>query len=462
MLEQKNVAELKKLAAELGAAPADTDKPGVWRAHATKEELIAEILRVSPGADQAPATAPATPATAPAATPAPAPAAVDPFGIMAQSIIPHFIPTLDRRVSGVMEAVRKIESDLVGRIGAVESRPIPTLDLTAVRGEVTKALQNGGAEQIRALVEPHVGGALLRVVEKAADAVVAAGPEPEEEIGGLRAGVEPGIDPLYVWDATLEKVADLLLSASEASPQNALIVGPSGCGKTEFAAQLAARGKRDLFIMDCGNVRESRDWFGAKGAASGSTFFRLSQFWHAVETEGCVVLLDEVNRVPDTVKSQLLPLLDHRRCTWCDEAGAFLRVGKGVIFLATANEGLEYTGTFAMDRALVNRFPRRIEVGFLPMESEIDLLVGKISGLKKSDAKKLVECAGEVRNKAAAEMGGLDCSISTRQLLAAASDFVAVGPESLRWTLLSQYSAEGGVSSQRRVVAQIFEGKGLL
>jgi hypothetical protein len=228
---------------------------------------------------------------------------------------------------------------------------------------------------------------------------------------------------------------------------------------TDFVEQFAAKTGRRFLKMDCANLREPREWFGIKGAAAGATYFRKSQFWHAVQTGGCAILLDEFNRAPDNVRNPLMPLFDHTRRSFVEELGEELSVGNGTCFFATQNEGLEYTGTHATDRAMKSRFVRRIEVDYLPQQHEEKVLIDK-AGVSKDDAKKLVEIAATIRGKASALSGGLSDTVSTRQLIQAAMDFTIGGVSSFKHTIFSHFSSDGGVNSDRAQVVNMFQLKG--
>jgi hypothetical protein len=228
---------------------------------------------------------------------------------------------------------------------------------------------------------------------------------------------------------------------------------------TDFAEQFSAKYNRKFIKMDCANLREPREWFGIKGASGGATYFKKSQFWHAVAEGGCVILLDEFNRAPDSIRNPLMPLLDHTRKSYVDEVGETLVVGKGTVFFATQNEGLEYTGTHATDRAMKSRFVRRVEIDYLNESEEAKVLVNK-TGIDADNAKKLVEIAKTIRTKASALSGGLSDTVSTRQIIHAASDFVLNGPRTFKHSVFSHFSVDGGSNSDRAQVVNMFQLKG--
>lgn len=314
--------------------------------------------------------------------------------------------------------------------------------------------------EIRTLVGTLGPDILVKVLDEAAAAIAAkASSAPDASKAELTSLIIEPPDEHYAWTPILKKAAELLEQSSNAKPQNALLVGPTGCGKTDLALQFAAKYRRPCLILDCANLREARDWFGVKGVANGATYFRKSQFWLAVEKGNCVVVLDEFNRAADHIRNPLMPLLDHRRRSFVEEVGEMLKVGPRTVFLATINEGLDYSGTHSTDRAMKNRFPRRIELSYLHPTLEKSVLKAKVPMLAEDACDKLVELANAIRSKCGFG-GGLSESISTRQLIAIAEDFVIGGVGTFQSTVFSHYSPDGGSDSERAQVINMFQLKG--
>jgi hypothetical protein len=109
-----------------------------------------------------------------------------------------------------------------------------------------------------------------------------------------------------------------------------------------------------------------------------------------------------------------------------------------------------------MDAALRDRFPRVIEMTYLPADDEAALLAER-TGIDLANAGRLVEIAERTRSGS----GGcvFSAPISTRQLLAAAADFVMAGPASLAFTIGNQFTAEGGPESERASIMSLLVGK---
>ena len=276
--------------------------------------------------------------------------------------------------------------------------------------------------------------------------------------GDVAGAFIPAPDPTFYCSPSMKQLFEYLSETSAVDPQNVMLVGPHGCGKTETAIQYAARTGKPMLIMDCAHTREGYLWWGRMHVNSGTTFFKASDFFKAVEAGGHVILLDELNRVDSSVLSPLMPLLDARRMTHVPDTDRILRVGPGTVFFASMNEGAQYTGTAALDAAIQDRFSYRIEVDYLDKTQEVKVLVAR-TGLSKTEATKLVELAGAVRKKAVGFGATLTQTISTRQLIATAKLYQKMGVTALDYSIASHFPADGGSDSERSQVLQMIQGK---
>ena len=236
---------------------------------------------------------------------------------------------------------------------------------------------------------------------------------------------------------------------------NIMLIGSHGCGKTEMAKEFAARTGRHFFHTNCAMYREPRDFYGYKGAKSGSTYWRKSDFVQAIERPNTVILLDEFNRCSPMVANSLFNLLDDNRCAVFDEIGE-VKVGAGNVIFGTINRGVQYTGTMISDAAVMDRFGNTVEVHYLPDNLEIDVLV-KRTGIDKGNAKMLVQLGNTIRSKAG-EMGStIRASVSTRLLIKTAERFKTMGKGAFDYTILPLYSKEGGANSERSQITQMIQ-----
>ncbi len=213
----------------------------------------------------------------------------------------------------------------------------------------------------------------------------------------------------------LERISRL----SEAHPVNVLVAGKQGCGKSTLVRQFAARNSRPLATFQVGILSEPGQLFGEHRLRDGQTYFQPFLFPQAIQTPGCVVHLEEINR-PEHPKAlnMLFSVLSEDRSVWTDELG-YIEVAPGVIFFATLNEGDEFIGTEMLDAALRDRFFVTI-LDYLPMDVETKVLFEK-TGIDEGDALTIVNLANRLRTNTQEPI-----IISTRHTLMIA-EMVAVG-----------------------------------
>jgi nitric oxide reductase NorQ protein len=270
-------------------------------------------------------------------------------------------------------------------------------------------------------------------------------------------------DPNFWVKSDNSLLLDVVNDLSETCPQNVLLTGPQGCGKTELSMYFAAKYERPVIIMNCATVRETKDWFGYRDAKDGSIFWHRSDFVRAVEMGGCVIVLDEFNRLHSTLHNSLYPLLDARRSTYVEELGNTIRVGPKTIFFATANIGYTHTGTHAMDSAIEDRFGYRLNVDFPDSTNETRILQAK-TGLSEKNSHTLAMFGDSIRRKSTGISSTLSRPVSTRQLIQSGIlmkkfiDKKILGTKALDFTILPFYSKEGGKDSERAQVLQLIQG----
>lgn len=113
----------------------------------------------------------------------------------------------------------------------------------------------------------------------------------------------------------------------------------------------------------------------------------------------------------------MFPCLDNRRYLPVDvahnEEDQKIMVNDDTVFIATANIGGEYTGTNALDRALLDRF-FPIETQYPQERDEVKVLMTR-TGIDETPATAIVRVANEVRKQYKDQE--LSSSISVRHTL---------------------------------------------
>lgn len=350
--------------------------------------------------------------------------------------------TMDEMVTKIAKSVEELKA-----------RPASAAaDPEAVAKLVNEAL-SASFGQTMGMILANRGPAILPSAGGAIEA------EKEDTKKAIQTGLFfPKPDASYHVDDDMLSLMEHVNGVRKVTPQNIGLVGPHGCGKTEWAIQFAARYGLGCLIMDAANVREPRDWFGYRDYDGSRLIWRRSLFDMTVSEGNCVVVLDELPRAVSTVLNTLFPILDARRFTYLEEKGDVIRVGPGLVFVATMNEGMQYTGNNTLDAALSDRFPRRVEVNYLAPGDEAQVLIQR-TGITEDDAMKLADLALTIRQKSSGMGATLTKTLSTRQLLAAAHEFKHLGVKGLRYCITNHFSAEGGDASERAQVLQMMQGK---
>lgn len=241
--------------------------------------------------------------------------------------------------------------------------------------------------------------------------------------------------------------------------ESTLLVGPMGTGKTELVLKAADKLSIPCHVYDMGSMHDPMtQMLGThrlvKDPETGTTVssFDYAKFTEDVQHEG-IILLDELSRAPLTTLNILFPCLDSRRMLPVEMAGGTglrnINVHPGVIFIATANLGAEYTGTNTLDKALVSRF-FPVELKYLDKNTETDLLQ-KRTGCPRNEAFNIASIAAKIRS--GYEKGDYSTDVSTRETLRAAS-MVADGwkiTDVLNMVFLPLFEKE-----EREIVRRVF------
>lgn len=151
---------------------------------------------------------------------------------------------------------------------------------------------------------------------------------------------------------------DRLEKLSEKHPINILVTGNQGCGKSSLVRQFAGYYQRPMATFQVGLLSEAGQLFGQQRLKDGETFYQSFLFPRAIRVPGCVIHLEEINRSENPhALNELFSVLSEERSIWIDELG-MVDVAPRLIFFATMNEGVEFSGTDEMDAALKDRFYR--------------------------------------------------------------------------------------------------------
>lgn len=233
---------------------------------------------------------------------------------------------------------------------------------------------------------------------------------------------------------------------------NTMLTGSSGTGKTELTQFVGDTLKKKVNIFDMAAKQDPIASLIGVHRFDEKSIFDRADFTFAIEEEG-IVVLDELPRAPANTNNILFPLLDRRRELRMDIAAhgqRNIKVNDKCIFIATANEGFEYTGNNVLDRALKERF-QIINIPFLTKENEAKLLMKRI-GIGKTEAGVICKIAEMIRQAAAKDE--VSVAVSTRHTLYAA-DLVEAGmtlPKAMELAFLPVFREEGEIKRVKDIL----------
>lgn len=251
--------------------------------------------------------------------------------------------------------------------------------------------------------------------------------------------------------------------------KNILLLGPTGCGKT-LAAQTVANviNKNDkFFYFNLGATQDARSSLigNTHFDKKSGTFFKESSFVKAIRTPNAIILLDEISRSHHDGVNILMTVLDDlQRYLRLDEKedSEIVKVADGVTFIATANVGNEYTATRVMDRALLSRFPVKIEMTPLDKDSEFNLLKNRFNISENSQIhilNSICEIAEHTRKQVKQDDSKLTNFIPTRSTVEMA-ELIVDGftlLEIAETTIYPNFSEDGGIDSERTYIKQLVQ-----
>ena len=250
--------------------------------------------------------------------------------------------------------------------------------------------------------------------------------------------------------------------------KNILLLGPTGCGKTLAAQSIAdVLGNDKFFYFNLGATQDARSVLigNTHFDSKTGTVFKESTFVKAITTPNAVILLDEISRSHHDCVNILMTVLDDlQRYLRLDEKedNHLIKVAKGVTFIATANIGNEYTATRVMDRALLSRFPVKIEMNPLDADSEYNLLKNRFNIKSEEECyilKSICSIAEHTRNQISIDDSKITNFIPTRTTVEIA-ELIIDGftlSEIAETTIYPNFSPDGGLDSERVYVKQIVQ-----
>lgn len=189
---------------------------------------------------------------------------------------------------------------------------------------------------------------------------------------------------------------------------NILLDGPQGCGKTVLARAIADGLGMTFVFFNCGAVVEASDFLVSiqvRASASGApvTDFVKTDVLLALEDAAdhperrYLVFLDELNRCQESARNALMPALDSTRRVFHPIDNTFIPIPDNVQFIAAVNRGREFSGTFGIDAAQLDRFAP-LQMTYPPPPAELDILARRHPRISAANLEIIVAVADAIRH----------------------------------------------------------------
>lgn len=232
--------------------------------------------------------------------------------------------------------------------------------------------------------------------------------KPEREDRGSIEVEYVGPAPFRIEGVYLDPIISKKLQVLLESGLNILLDGPQGCGKTVLAHAIATTLGMEFVFFNCGAVVEASDFFAtiqvraSKSGAPVTDFVKTDvlvalEEAHTFPEKRYLVFLDELNRCQETARNALMPALDSTRKVFHPIENSFIDIPANVQFVAAVNRGSQFSATFGIDAAQLDRFAP-LQMTYLPPEEEVKLLQRRHEDLPVGVIEHCVAVADAVRN----------------------------------------------------------------
>jgi nitric oxide reductase NorQ protein len=213
--------------------------------------------------------------------------------------------------------------------------------------------------------------------------------------------------PFKIEGVYLDPIVSKKLQVLLESGLNILLDGPQGCGKTVLARAIASSLGMEFVFFNCGAVVEATDFLATIQVRASETGQPVTDFIktevllaleqaHAHPETRFLLFLDEFNRCQESARNALMPALDSTRKVFNPVENRFLSIPDNVQIIAAVNRGHEFSGTFGIDAAQLDRFAP-VQMDYLPPDREVELLLGRHPELSKTLVGLIVEIADRIR-----------------------------------------------------------------
>ena len=209
-----------------------------------------------------------------------------------------------------------------------------------------------------------------------------------------------------------------------------LLVGPTGCGKSQLIIQLAAQTNTPLIRFNLHGETSVSNFVG-HWVVQGKEMIFVEGVLPRAMKNGYWLLMDELDACTPQVSFLLHSVLEEKgSLVMADKDGEVVEPHPDFRIIATANtigkgedSGL-YSGTQILNEAFLDRFATIISLSYLPFDSEVSVILEKVS-IEPVIAAGMTQVASEIRR--AFDEETVYSTFSTRRLVNWARKFSTLG-----------------------------------
>lgn len=221
-----------------------------------------------------------------------------------------------------------------------------------------------------------------------------------------------------------QDACEAILAAFEVNDR-ILISGNPGTGKSSLIQYLCAKTGRPFIRINASGDMDSSHLFGQLVVENGATVWKDGPVTEAVR-HGGVLLWDEWDVTPPEIAMTMQWLLEEGGKLYLKEMPgtsldkmiephAEFRIVCSGNTLGQGDETSQFAGTAVQNTASLDRFGTVLKLDYLASDLEVELICGKVDGIKKADARKMVKVANIIRTSY--EKGEIAITMSPRTLL---------------------------------------------
>jgi nitric oxide reductase NorQ protein len=218
--------------------------------------------------------------------------------------------------------------------------------------------------------------------------------------------VDIDLGSVYI-DPTLLKQFEILLC----SGRSILLEGPQGTGKTTISRELARSLGMEYVFFNCSVCFEPADFVGSlqlliDAEGRSRTEWLPTEVLQAVYAANeqplnrYLVFLDELNRCRGYALNGIMSAIDSTRRIFDPRRNQYVPIPDNVQWIAAVNAGKQFTGTYKLDLAQLDRFAV-LKIDYPPEENETQILLARYDMVRPKLVRKIVRIANLIRREEA-------------------------------------------------------------